>query len=487
MSDKQESSSVGAPGAEEATALEEQLRQAATNGDSAEVERLAAFVLDAPNENGWTALGLASLHGHARCVELLIPLGDPNVELRIKHAGGRASAYTPFHIALIKNHADCVAALAPHCDCRSVDEMGDTPLMKAARSDFLDVVSVLIPFCDVDAVNEEWGDSENTALKICVEKAIAFADPNASKNLANMGPDLATRGPLIEMLAGATLGPLSEQTQERLALARRIVKPKRSFDEFSAVEKLHYCAARGKAEGVARWLKETADEPDEFGEMALGKAAAAQSIACLDLLIPGASAAAVEVALMRAVDGKDIECLKRLVDAARGATPPATGYTPLMQAVFLSRADFVECLLPVSNANAIDTADSQKTYTALWIAVEEGALDCVRLLASRSDQDWKNSQNKSIVEHAESALRLESGQPPPPDRMRILDMLAARRPVEEIANLAQRVGLPAEMERCRAILEASDLREELGLGDGKDKGPELDKKQDAPRRPARAL
>jgi ankyrin repeat protein len=79
---------------------------------------LALCDVDAQDLDGWTALTLAAMRGHARAVELFLAAGaDPNKS--VDGGGGIA-----LHLAVEQGSAACVALLAPKSDLDARDGEG---------------------------------------------------------------------------------------------------------------------------------------------------------------------------------------------------------------------------------------------------------------------------------------------------------------------------------------------------------------------------
>jgi len=87
---------------------------------------------------GWTAMHLASRHGHAAVVKALVS-GGGNVHIKIEQGN------TPLHLASINGYATVVKALlAGGANVHVKNECGNTPLHWASRNGFATVVEVLI-------------------------------------------------------------------------------------------------------------------------------------------------------------------------------------------------------------------------------------------------------------------------------------------------------------------------------------------------------
>jgi ankyrin repeat protein len=94
---------------------------AAERGDHVRLRSFLSGNVDARDEEGWTALFLAAINGHLRCVNMLLDAGaDVNMV---------ANEHTPIMIASLSGHLDVVNALIKaRADVNIVTENGRIPL-----------------------------------------------------------------------------------------------------------------------------------------------------------------------------------------------------------------------------------------------------------------------------------------------------------------------------------------------------------------------
>ncbi|KAA0708087.1 Serine/threonine-protein phosphatase 6 regulatory ankyrin repeat subunit C [Triplophysa tibetana] len=98
--------------------------------------------VDVQDSGGRTALYLACLQGHCRCVEVLL-LHEASCSIRED-----IYRWTPLHIAAAKGQADCLLKLLKQAEQNDVinlkDKQGRTPLMLATRGSNTDCVNMLL-------------------------------------------------------------------------------------------------------------------------------------------------------------------------------------------------------------------------------------------------------------------------------------------------------------------------------------------------------
>lgn len=116
--------------------LNKNLAHAAGQGDAATLAALLAQGGD-PTANGSTALCWAAKHGHAECVELLIPCSD-------------ARSFNSYAIrqAASRGHLECVKLLIPVSDPKADNSYA---LLWASVHGHIECVKLLIPFSDPKA------------------------------------------------------------------------------------------------------------------------------------------------------------------------------------------------------------------------------------------------------------------------------------------------------------------------------------------------
>lgn len=96
-------------------------------------------LIDIPNDDGDTALTVASYRGHAECVALLLAAG---AEIDAQARDGGESALM---MASMKGNLSCVRTLlAAGAGCEATDADGDTALIIAAARGHGDVVAALL-------------------------------------------------------------------------------------------------------------------------------------------------------------------------------------------------------------------------------------------------------------------------------------------------------------------------------------------------------
>lgn len=122
--------------------INKDLIKSAADGDLEGVVRLLAAGADPLYENSG-ALRSAATCGHAECVELLIPVSDPNAGPAAFHALGEAAG---------NGHAECVKLLIP---CSFPRSMHSGALRWAARNGHAECVAVLLPVSDANALDSQ--------------------------------------------------------------------------------------------------------------------------------------------------------------------------------------------------------------------------------------------------------------------------------------------------------------------------------------------
>ena len=139
------------------SALDEQLVEAAKNGDLHAVRQLLGEGTD-PKAHDSQALRMAAKNGHPECVRLLIPVSDPKandswalywaaanghtacVELLIPVSAPKATNSWALRLAAIHGHTDCVRLLIPVSDPKARNSWA---LRRATEKGYLDMVDVL--------------------------------------------------------------------------------------------------------------------------------------------------------------------------------------------------------------------------------------------------------------------------------------------------------------------------------------------------------
>ena len=125
------------------------------------------------DELGFTVLMWAATYGREKCVELLLPVSEPNASNRL----GR----TALMLAANKASESCVARLIPVSNAWARDGEGQTALMRAAVNGNAECVELLLPVSEATA-RDRVG---MTALDIAnYERNYCIADLN-QRHLAN--------------------------------------------------------------------------------------------------------------------------------------------------------------------------------------------------------------------------------------------------------------------------------------------------------------
>lgn len=138
--------------------------KAARTGDSATLGGLLPHVdAAARDQDGRTALMLASAMGNDRCVELLLPVIDAKAP---DQDGWSALMRASVDQATTNSErrAHCIELLIPHSDVKAFNDGGSNALMCAARSGFERGVLLLLAHSDLSATNRLGQTAKEVAL-----------------------------------------------------------------------------------------------------------------------------------------------------------------------------------------------------------------------------------------------------------------------------------------------------------------------------------
>ena len=101
------------------------------------------------------------------------------------------ASMTPLAILMLAgvNDRDCVKTLLRHCDARKADNVGTTPLMRAAGSGLAECAALLIARSEVNALDANGWDAMRWAIwgnsMECLELLLPFANPRATDKDGN--------------------------------------------------------------------------------------------------------------------------------------------------------------------------------------------------------------------------------------------------------------------------------------------------------------
>lgn len=364
------------------------LMNAAENGTVACLEALAAGAdkdyLNSFSKTGFTALIIASAHGHKEAVEFLVNAGaDVNAVHDDNQVTALMYAAASGHIEVMKT------LLAKGADLHALHSNGGTALLEAATGGEPEAMAVLLEagatynFVDSDGVTPLMAVASQGHLKgqeLIIEKLkkdLSEADLKTHINMASYS------GGTSVMFSAA--GGHTECTQQLIDLGADVNDIARATPEY--LEKLNKMIAEGTVDNE--------EDPHVDGVTAVHVAAQGGHMDCVKILIAAGASVTVaddekRTALQLAVKGNFGEVAAELV---RAGADPNTPYTDedgethnlLMDAIMVENVEFAKLL--IEKGADLYHKDEQKVSTLLQ-ASHRGLVEVVKMLLEKhGDKD----------------------------------------------------------------------------------------------------